>query len=99
MMRILIAVMAAMVSLSASADEGMWTFDNPPRAAITEKYGVTVDAAWLDRVRLATVRLESGCTGSFISADGLVLSNHHCGEECIAQNSTPESDQIGRAHV
>ncbi len=91
-MRILIAVMAAMVSLSASADEGMWTFDNPPRATITEKYGVTVDAAWLDRVRLATVRLEGGCTGSFISADGLVLTNHHCGEECIAQNSTAGHD-------
>ena len=99
MMRILIAVMAAMVSLSASADEGMWTFDNPPRAAITEKYGVTVDAAWLDRVRLATVRLESGCTGSFISADGLVLSNHHCGEECIAQNSTPESDLVSNGFL
>ena len=92
MMRTLIAVMAAMLSLSASADEGMWTFDNPPRAMIAEKYGVTLDAAWLDRVRLATVRLEGGCTGSFISTDGLVLTNHHCGEECIVQNSTPDND-------
>jgi hypothetical protein len=93
-MRILIAVITAMVSLSASANEGMWTFDNPPRAAIAEKFGVTLDAAWLDRLRLATVRLEGGCTGSFISADGLVLTNHHCGEDCIAQNSSPDSDLV-----
>jgi hypothetical protein len=99
MMRILIAVMTAMVSLSASADEGMWTFDNPPRAAIAEKFGVTLDAAWLDRVRLATVRLEGGCTGSFISADGLILTNHHCGEDCIAQNSTPGSDLVGNGYL
>ncbi len=94
MNRILIAAMAAMASLSASADEGMWTFDNPPRAAIAEKYGVTLDGAWLDRVRGATVRLETGCTGSFISAEGLILTNHHCAEDCVAQNSTPDSDLV-----
>ncbi len=99
MMRILIAVLAAMVSLSAMADEGMWTFDNPPRAAIAEKYGVTLDAAWLDRLRLATVRLEGGCTGSFISGEGLVLTNHHCGEECIAQNSTPDNDLVSKGFL
>ena len=98
-MRILIAVMTAIVSLSALADEGMWTFDNPPRAMIAEKYGVTLDAAWLDRVRLATVRLEGGCTGSFISTDGLVLTNHHCGEECIEQNSTPGSDLVSNGFL
>ncbi|MDH4259393.1 MAG: S46 family peptidase [Gammaproteobacteria bacterium] len=99
MMRIFIAVVAAIVSLPASADEGMWTFDNPPRAVIAEKYGVKLDAAWLDRVRLATVRLEGGCTGSFISADGLVLTNHHCGEECIAQNSTPDNDLVSKGFL
>ncbi|HEU0225193.1 MAG TPA: S46 family peptidase [Steroidobacteraceae bacterium] len=95
MKRIPVAAMAALASLSAVADEGMWTFDNPPREAIASKYGVTLDSAWLGRVQRATVRLESGCTGSFISADGLVLTNHHCAEECIAQNSTPESDLVG----
>ncbi|MFZ2507891.1 MAG: S46 family peptidase [Steroidobacteraceae bacterium] len=99
MMRKLIAAMAAMMSLSASADEGMWTFDNPPRVAIADKYGVTLDAAWLDRVRLATVRLEGGCTGSFISTDGLVLTNHHCGLECIAQNSSSESDLVSNGYL
>ena len=95
MKRVPIAVLAALASFSAAADEGMWTFDNPPRAAIAEKYGVTLDAPWLDRVRQATLRLESGCTGSFISGDGLILTNHHCAEDCISQNSTPESDLVG----
>ncbi|MGQ0385294.1 MAG: S46 family peptidase [Gammaproteobacteria bacterium] len=95
MKRFAIAAVAALASLSAVADEGMWTFDNPPREAIAKKYGVTLDAAWLDRVQRATVRLESGCTGSFISADGLVLTNHHCAAECIAQNSTPDNDLAG----
>ncbi len=99
MMRIFIAVMTAIVSLSAWADEGMWTFDNPPRATIAEKYGVTLSDAWLDHVRLSTVRLEGGCTGSFISADGLILTNHHCGEECIAQNSTPDNDLVSKGFL
>jgi hypothetical protein len=94
MMRIVIAALAALASLPAAADEGMWTFDNPPREAIAAKYGVRLEPAWFDRVRLATVRLEGGCTGSFISAEGLVLTNHHCGEECIAQNSTPDNDLV-----
>jgi hypothetical protein len=95
MNRIPAAALAALASFSAAADEGMWTFDNPPREAIAKKYGVTLDGPWLDRLQRATVRLESGCTGSFVSAEGLVLTNHHCAEECIAQNSTPESDLVG----
>ena len=87
-----IAALAALAALPAAADEGMWTFDNPPRDAIRQQYGVTLDSAWLDRVRLATVRLDSGCTGSFISGEGLVLTNHHCAEDCIAQNSSEGND-------
>jgi len=86
---------AALATLPAAADEGMWTFDNPPRDAIQQKYGVTLDTAWLDRVRLATVRLDGGCTGSFISGEGLVLTNHHCAEDCIASNSSEGNDLVG----
>jgi len=99
MMRLFMAAIAALASFAAAADEGMWTFDNPPRAAVAEKYGVTLDPAWLDRVRLATVRLDSGCTGSFISGDGLILTNHHCAEACIAENSTPENDLVSSGFV
>jgi hypothetical protein len=87
-----VAALAALAALPAAADEGMWTFDNPPAAAIEQKYGTKLDDAWLDRVREATVRLETGCTGSFISGDGLILTNHHCAEECIVQNSSEGND-------
>jgi hypothetical protein len=87
-----IAALAALAALPAAADEGMWTFDNPPREAIRQKLGVTLDSAWLERAREATVRLDGGCTGSFISAEGLILTNHHCAKGCIAQNSSAGND-------
>ncbi len=90
----LLAAVAALASFSAVAEEGMWTFDNPPRAAVQQKYGVTLDAPWLDHVRESTVRLETGCTGSFISGDGLILTNHHCAEDCVAQNSSEGKDLV-----
>jgi hypothetical protein len=81
--------LCAQVAASAAlAEEGMWTFDNPPREDVRSRYGVTLDAAWLDRLRLATVRLEGGCTGSFASGFGLVLTNHHCVRDCVQQLST-----------
>ena len=71
----------------------MWTFDRFPSAAIAKTYGVTIDNAWLDRVRQSVVRL-SGCTGSFVSANGLILTNHHCVEGCLAEHSTREKSLI-----
>ena len=78
---------------AATADEGMWTFDNVPRELVRERYGVRIDDAWLDHVRLGTVRL-SGCTGSFVSPNGLILTNHHCVADCLDQNSTREKSLI-----
>ncbi len=80
-------------SAPAFADEGMWTFDHFPRATVAQRYGTNIDQAWLDRVRLATVRL-ANCTASFVSAQGLLLTNHHCVESCLAQNSTREKSLI-----
>ena len=59
----LVAALACL-PLFALADEGMWTVDNFPADAAQEKYGVRIGDAWLDASRLATVRLENGCTGS-----------------------------------
>lgn len=75
------------------ADEGMWTFDNVPVKRIKAAYGVDVDQVFLDRLRLATVRFP-GATGSFVSADGLVLTNHHVGRSAIQQVSSAEHDYI-----
>src|SRR5688572_15331970 len=93
------AALAALAALPAAADEGMWTFDNPPAAAIEQKYGVRLDSAWLDQLRESTVRLETGCTGSFISGDGLILTNHHCAEDCIAQNSSEGKDLVATGYL
>jgi Peptidase S46 len=86
------AVMLFLLAPAAFADEGMWTFDDFPKTKVRQKVGVDVTDAWLDHVRLSTTRLESGCTGSFISGDGLVLTNHHCAASCLAQISSHEKN-------
>ncbi|MFO1455774.1 MAG: S46 family peptidase [Steroidobacteraceae bacterium] len=78
---------------AARADEGMWTYDNFPAATVKQRYGADITPAWLERVRLATVRL-SNCTASFVSKDGLLLTNHHCVEACLAENSTKQKSLI-----
>ncbi|MEO8466072.1 MAG: S46 family peptidase [Gammaproteobacteria bacterium] len=95
MNRAAVAALALLAGASAPAfaDEGMWTFDNFPRATVSQRYGANIDQAWLDRVRFATVRL-SNCTASFVSAQGLLLTNHHCVENCLAQNSTRDESLI-----
>jgi hypothetical protein len=77
-----------------SADEGMWTFDNPPLKQLKEKYGFTPDQAWLDHIRLSSVRLNDGGSGSFISPHGLLLTNHHVARGQLQKGSTPEHDYI-----
>lgn len=83
----------------AHADEGMWTFDNFPAAAVKQRHGVDIGAAWLERVQRSVTRLESGCTGSFVSANGLVLTNHHCALDCLADLSTPEQDLLANGFL
>ena len=73
-----VALAATLLTTTAAhADEGMWTYDNFPTAQVKQQYGVTIDGAWLDRVREASVRL-AGCSASFVSPEGLILTNHHC---------------------
>src|ERR671916_1346402 len=80
------------LSLTALADEGMWTFNNVPRAEIKRKYGFEVTDEWLNKVRLASVRFNNGGSGSFVSPHGLVLTNYHIVEDIVGEVSTPEKD-------
>jgi hypothetical protein len=78
--------------LTALADEGMWPFNNVPRAEIKKKYGFEITDEWLDKVRLASVRFNNGGSGSFVSPNGLVLTNYHIVEDIVGEVSTPEKD-------
>ncbi len=69
------------------ADEGMWTLDNLPIKQLQAKYGFTPSAQWIDNVMHASARLTLGCSASFVSPDGLVMTNHHCANECLADLS------------
>jgi hypothetical protein len=77
----------------AHADEGMWTYDNFPSAMVRQKYGVQITPQWLDQLRAASIRL-SNCTASFISSQGLILTNHHCSIACLAQISQQGQDRL-----
>jgi hypothetical protein len=70
------------------AEEGMWTFDNFPIARANQALGTSIDQAWLDRVRLSSVRI-NGCSAGLVSAEGLLLTNNHCVSSCVASLSTP----------
>lgn len=88
------ACVAAAPSITAAADEGMWTFDNFPSAKVKDAYGFAPDQKWLDRVQLGSVRLENGCSGSVVSKDGLVLTNHHCVDGCVTALSSASRNYV-----
>src|SRR5207237_969561 len=75
-------------------DEGMWTFDNPPLAALRERYGFTPPPGWLDHLRLASVRFNGGGSRSFISASGLVLTNNHVALDKPLRISTADANYV-----
>ena len=76
------------------ADEGMWTFDNPPLKQLKEKYNFTPTQPWLDHLRLSCVRLNDGGSGSFVSAHGLLLTNHHVALGQLQKNSSAQHDYV-----
>ncbi len=90
-MRLTPALAAALLTLAAGsaarAEEGMWTFDNFPIARANATLGTNIDQAWLDRVRLSSVKF-GGCSAGVVSAEGLVMTNNHCVATCVANLST-----------
>src|SRR5438094_6614910 len=100
----LCALVIALFSLqtlqfTARADEGMWPFNNVPRAEIKKKYGFEVTDEWLKKVQLASVRFNSGGSGSFVSPNGLVLTNYHIVEDFVSALSTPQKDYAKEGFV
>jgi len=95
--RFVCALVLALFSLqtlqfTARADEGMWPFNNIPRAEIKKKYGFDITDEWLHKVQLASVRFNNGGSGSFVSPNGLVLTNYHIVEDIVNEVSTPQKD-------
>jgi hypothetical protein len=79
---------------SVHAEEGMWTFDNPPLTQLREKYGFRPSAEWLEHLRLASVRFNDGGSGSFVSPGGLVITNHHVAAGQLQKLSTAQKDYV-----
>jgi hypothetical protein len=91
-----IVVVLILGAASAGADEGMWTFDAFPSAEVKARYGFEPTQQWLDRVRLASVRLAGGCSASFVSGAGLTMTNHHCIRACVMDLSSAENDYLAK---
>jgi hypothetical protein len=83
---------------AARADEGMWPLQLLPTAAVQQQYGVDLTPEWLARVREASVRL-ANCSASFVSADGLLLTNQHCVRNCLAERSSRRQDLIAEGYL
>ena len=87
-------LLLALIAIPMLADEGMWTFDNPPVKLLQDKYHFQPTKAWLDHLRLSSVRLSDGGSGSFVSPHGLLLTNHHVARAQLQNLSTPQKDYI-----
>src|SRR5438270_12511184 len=84
----MLLTIALLFSNIATADEGMWLYNAPPKDKIKAKYGFEVTQQWLDHVRLGSVRFNNGGSGSFVSADGLTFTNHQVVAGCVQQPFT-----------
>jgi len=89
-----IAILSLTLAFGAAADEGMWLFNQPPRQILRERYQFDATDAWLDHLQKASVRFNSGGSGSFVSADGLLISNHHVGADALQKFSTAEKNLL-----
>ena len=90
----LAGLVVSLTATVAAAEEGMWTFDAIPVRQVRETTGVRLDAAWLDHLRGASVRLTTGCSGAVVSREGLVVTNAHCVLACAQALSDAGGDLV-----
>jgi hypothetical protein len=88
------AVLSLEAALDARADEGMWLFKQPPRQILMDRYQFDATDQWLDHIQKSSVRFNSGGSGSFVSEDGLLISNRHIGADALQKLSTPEKNYL-----
>ena len=98
---VLVALVISIVNfgIPVRADEGLWLFNKPPRQLLKDRYGFDLSDQWLNQVQRSVVRFNSGGTGSFVSADGLVITNHHVGSESIEKLSSAANNMISNGFL
>lgn len=99
MKNLLALVLACSLVGTAVADEGMWLFNAPPRERVQRDYGFELTDAWLGRVMRAAVRFNNGGSGSFVSPEGLVITNHHIGSDALQKLSSKGRDLVQEGYL
>jgi hypothetical protein len=89
-----LAVLLLTIAPAARADEGMWLFNQPPRQILLDRYHFDPTDAWLDHLQKSSVRFNSGGSGSFVSEDGLLISNHHVGADALQKLSNAQTNYL-----
>ena len=90
----LLLLVSAFAAFSCFADEGMWLFNDPPRELLKQRYGFDATDDWLAHLQKSSVRFSSGGSGSFVSEDGLLITNQHVGADALQKVSTKEKDYV-----
>src|SRR5216110_704844 len=93
LLRLFLAMLVAS-AISSRADEGMWLFNNPPLRQLKEKYQFEPTSQWLEHLQKASVRFNSGGSGSFVSANGLVITNHHVGADTLQKIGSEQHNYL-----